>query len=107
MEVVAKQAFRMFLGVYADVTNWDDQMQSCSLILKDNPLSDFVVLPPLLRNELWYSNVLTGIIRGALEMINLKVRATFQRDTLRGDPEIEIRVELLEVMTDRYEDDDE
>ena len=40
-------------------------------------------------------------------MINLKVRATFVRDTLRGDAEIEISVELLEVMTDRYEDDDE
>ena len=40
-------------------------------------------------------------------MINLKVRATFVRDTLRGDNEIEIRVELLEVLTDRYDDDDE
>ena len=75
MEVVAKQAFKMFLGVYADVTNWDQQGQKCSLILRDNPLSDFVVLPANIRNELWYSNVLTGIIRGALEMINLKVRA--------------------------------
>ena len=67
----------MFLGVYADVVNWDSQGQTCSLILRDNPLSDFVVLPPQIRNELWYSNVLVGIIRGALEMINLKVRATF------------------------------
>ena len=77
------------------------------MILRDNPLSDFVVLPPQIRNELWYSNVLTGIVRGALEMINLKVRATFVRDTLRGDSEIEIHVELLEVMTDKYEDDDD
>ena len=77
MEVIAKQAFKMFLGVYADVVNWDSQGQTCSLILRDNPLSDFVVLPPQIRNELWYSNVLVGIIRGALEMINLKVRATF------------------------------
>ena len=23
MEVLAKQAFKMFLGVYADVANWD------------------------------------------------------------------------------------
>ena len=40
-------------------------------------------------------------------MINLKVRATFVRDTLRGDNEIEIQVELIEVMTDRYDDDDD
>ena len=47
MEVLAKQAFKMFLGVYADV-HWDQngQGQTCSLILRDNPLSDFVVLPP-------------------------------------------------------------
>ena len=75
--------------------------------MKDNPLNDFVVLPGNIRNELWYSNVLTGIIRGALEMINLKVRCTFVRDTLRGDSEIEISVQLLEVLTDRYEDDDD
>ena len=107
MDVIAKQAFRMFLGVYANVENWDQQNQACNLILKDNPLSDFVVLPPQLRNDLWYSNVLTGIIRGALEMINLKVKATFVRDILRGDSDIVIRVELLEVLNDRYEDEDD
>ena len=94
MNVLAKQAFRMFLGVYADVTNWDSQYQSCSLILKDNPLCDFVVLPSQLRQDLWYSNVLVGIIRGALEMINLKTKCYFIKDTLRGDQECEIRVEL-------------
>ena len=40
-------------------------------------------------------------------MINLKVKATFVHDTLRGDTDIVIRVELLEVMTDRYEDEDD
>ena len=40
-------------------------------------------------------------------MINLKVRATFVKDTLRGYNEIEISVELLEIMTDKYEDDDD
>ena len=85
MEVLAKKAFKMFLGVYAEVADWDSEGKTCSLILNENPLNDFVVLPPNIKNELWYSNVLTGIIRGALEMINLKVRATFEKDTLRGD----------------------
>ena len=66
-----------------------------------------MVLPNNLKNELWYSNVLTGIIKGALEMINLKVQTYFVRDILRGDSEIEIRVELLEVMNDKYEDDED
>ena len=70
-------------------------------------MSDFVILPNNLKNDLWYSNVLTGIIRGALEMINLKVKAYFVRDILRGDSEIEIRVELLEVLNDKYEDDED
>ena len=105
MNVVAKQAFRMFLGVFADVTNWDAQQQCCSLVLKDNPLSDFVVLPAQLRQDLWYSNVIVGVIRGALEMINLKTKVYFLKDTLRGDEQCEIRVELQEVLTDKYEDD--
>ena len=75
--------------------------------MRENPLSDFVVLPNNLKNELWYSNVIAGIIRGALEMINLKVKVYFVKDTLRGDGEIEIRVELLEVLTDKYEDDED
>ena len=97
----------MFLGAHADVTSWDQQSQCCSLVMRENPLSDFVVLPNNLKNDLWYSNVLTGIVRGALEMINLKVKAYFVKDILRGDNEIEIRVELLEVLNDKYEDDED
>ena len=97
----------MFLGVFAEISHWDDKYTQCSLTLKENPLSDYVVLPSNLKNELWYSNVLTGIIKGALEMINLKVKVYFVKDILRGDNEIEIRVELQEVLTDQYEDDDD
>lgn len=75
--------------------------------MRENPLSDFVVLPTHLKDKLWYSNVLTGIIKGALEMINLKVKASFVKDTLRGDSEVEIRIELQEVLTDKYEDDED
>ena len=50
--------------------------------------------------------MLVGVIRGALEMINLKTKAYFVKDTLRGDPECEIRVELQDVMTDKYEESD-
>jgi len=100
MEVIAKMAFRMFLGFYADVSNWDNSGLSCSLILKENPMADFVVLPSKLSNKLWYTNILCGIIRGALEMINVKVKAYFIKDILRGDLETEIRVELIEIVKD-------
>lgn len=106
MSVLGRQAFKMFLGITAEVVGWDESEKACSLVMRDNPLNDFVVLPTNLRNELWYSNVLVGMIRGSLEMLNLKVRATFVKDILRGDNEIEIRVELLDVLTDKYIDDD-
>ena len=49
--------------------------------------------------------MIAGIIRGALEMINLKVKVYFVKDQLRGDEDTVLRVELLEVMSDKYEDD--
>lgn len=39
-------------------------------ILEDNPLADFVELPPQL-GALKYSNLLCGVIRGALEMVSV------------------------------------
>ena len=59
VEVIAKEAFKMFLGVTCDVqtvtqTNpshdhqgvGGDTQAAFSIILRENPLSDFVVLPP-------------------------------------------------------------
>lgn len=44
--------------------------QEVSLIFTENPLAEFVELPPeALRGGLWYSNVLAGVLRGSLEMV--------------------------------------
>jgi hypothetical protein len=44
---------------------------SFSLVFDENPLSDFVELPDeALENGLWFSNVLCGVLRGSLEMVN-------------------------------------
>ena len=95
----------MFLGVQAEVTNFDTEGKAFSLILNENPLADFVILP-LQYQKLWYSNVICGIIRGALEMVNMKVNAYFKKDVLRGHDSNEIRVELKEIVQDKYEDDE-
>ena len=42
---MAKQAFKMFMGVTCDIANFDADGKAFSLILNENPLSDFVVLP--------------------------------------------------------------
>jgi hypothetical protein len=44
-------------------------------VFEENPLADFVELPDdgRAQEELWYSNVLCGVVRGALEMVSLSV----------------------------------
>lgn len=51
------------------VANWNQTGDEFSLILDQNPLTDFVELPEDHPNLL-YSNILCGVIRGALEMVS-------------------------------------
>jgi hypothetical protein len=111
-ETVAKVGFKMFLGIQAEVGGFSQDQRSFSIYIQDNPLSTFVELPPGdeqsggddLR-KLKYSNVYCGVIRGALEQVNLKVECNIVRDTLKGDEVNEIRVELKEVLADGAGDD--
>ena len=116
-EVVAKVGFRMFLGIQAEVGGFSQDQKSFSIYLQENPLSTFVELPAAdegggggmsggddLR-KLKYSNLYCGVIRGALEQVNLKVECSILRDTLKGDELNEIRVELKEVLSDGAGDD--
>ncbi len=104
-EVVAKVGFRMFLGMNAEVGNVTDR--AFSIFLSENPLSIFVELPVTEENgngpdwsQLKYSNIYCGVIRGALEQVNMKVECDFVRDVLKGHDATEIRVELKEVLAD-------
>eukprot|EP00551_Chaetoceros_affinis_P002055 CAMPEP_0203661282 /NCGR_PEP_ID=MMETSP0088-20131115/59527_1 /ASSEMBLY_ACC=CAM_ASM_001087 /TAXON_ID=426623 /ORGANISM="Chaetoceros affinis, Strain CCMP159" /LENGTH=238 /DNA_ID=CAMNT_0050523945 /DNA_START=124 /DNA_END=840 /DNA_ORIENTATION=+ len=104
-EVVAKIGFRCFLGMTCDVTNVTEN--SFSLFLYENPLSIFVELPEsgggglndddggvddfgaaaggsggikrLEWSKLKYSNIYCGVIRGALEQVNMKVSCGIKR----------------------------
>ncbi len=60
----------MFLGITATATDWDSDKKEFSLILEDNPLTEFVELPEQ-YSKLWYSNILCGVIRGSLEMVQV------------------------------------
>ena len=91
-EVICKIAFKMFLNISADVTNWEADDAAFTFSFGENPLSDFVELPAHLQ-ELKYCNVLCGVIRGALEMVQVQVDVTFVKDILCGDARNEIRVE--------------
>ena len=63
----------MFLGVSAAIDAWNADFTACTLRLPDNPLSDFVELPPSM-SDLRYSNIITGVLRGAMEMVRCAVR---------------------------------
>nr|VDD30126.1 unnamed protein product [Brassica oleracea] len=100
-EMIAKVGFKMFLGVTASVSSWDADGTCCSIILEDNPLVDFVELPDTCQG-LYYCNILSGVIRGALEMVSMKTEVTWTRDALRGDDAYELQVKLLKQVAEEY-----
>ena len=71
-----QNGFKTFLGVVPAVANWNAKQDEFSLILDNNPLCDFVELPEDHPNLL-YSNIVCGVIRGALEMVYLIVCTNF------------------------------
>ena len=69
----------MFLNITPAIANWTGDNMQFSLIFDENPLADFVELPDdgRAQDELWYSNILCGILRGALEMVSLPGRLCY------------------------------
>ncbi|XP_071503903.1 trafficking protein particle complex subunit 3-like [Diadema setosum] len=98
-DIIAKSGFRMFLGVTPSISNWSAAGDEFSLLMDTNPLTDFVELPED-HSNLNYSNVLCGVIRGALETVQMDVSVRFVQDTLKGDNQTEIRVKFIKRLED-------
>lgn len=89
-----QHAFQLYLNVTPSIDNWSQVNDEFSVILYNNPLTEFVELPDSLQN-MNYLNILPGIIRGALEMVSIPVKAYIKSDHLKGDNETEIRIQAI------------
>uniref|UniRef100_A0A4W3GYI1 Trafficking protein particle complex subunit n=1 Tax=Callorhinchus milii TaxID=7868 RepID=A0A4W3GYI1_CALMI len=94
VQVIAKVAFKMYLGVTPSVSFWNFIGDECSLFLETNPLVGSVEMP-VKHTSLFYSNLICGILRGALEMVCLEVDVWFAQDSLKGDKVTEIRIKFI------------
>lgn len=74
----------MFLGVRGKVQDYQQKegITSFLLVFSENPLNDFVQLPKEYE-ELHYSNLICGVIRGALNQIQIEAVCTFEQDGLK------------------------
>ncbi|XP_055378753.1 trafficking protein particle complex subunit 3-like isoform X2 [Condylostylus longicornis] len=94
-----QNAFRIYLNVQPTISNWSAASDEFSLIFDTNPLTEFVELPSELNN-LRYSAIICGCIRGALEMVQIEVQCWFVQDQLKGDNVTEIRVKFIRRIED-------
>lgn len=103
-DMITKVAFKMFLNITPSIENFSQDGKSFSIVLNENPLAEFVELPltldPKVQKELWYSQLYCGVLRGALQMIQLDTDVYFIQDTLRGDEKTEIRLKLIKILKD-------
>jgi trafficking protein particle complex subunit 3 len=114
----------MYLNIQPTISNWGASSDEFSLTFDNNPLSEFVELPPDM-SALRYSGIMCGAVRGALEMVQLEVQCWFVqvrneylripvldyaiyifffrvqiKDQLKGDGVTELRVKFIRRLED-------
>jgi len=100
---LVRTALRMFLGITVDVPQKSDT--AYTIQFASNPLDVFVELPDNFASDLEYSQLLAGMVRGMLEMLQFEVSSKITNSVLRGGDTNEIRVELKQVLQDAAGED--
>ena len=114
ISIITNNALRFYLNVGAkyELVKTDsnmidnNQQYEYRIFFSENPLNDYVELPDKFKG-LWYSNMICGVIRGALEAINIKVECKYNKDTLKGNDLNEIRVKLIEIIEEKLQEEEQ
>lgn len=110
-EVIGRVAFKQYLNVTPSIQyrNRGEFVLAWPLSEADGLGSELVELPELVaRGGLHYQQIICGLIRGALEMINFQVECTIINDPLLATPSssaatnqnVEILVKLVKIIDD-------
>lgn len=96
--LVAQIGFKFYWNLVPQIANWNADLTECVLVFPagDNPLEEFVDLPDDLVGRLHYSQVLCGVVRGALQCVNIKTTCEIDSDRLWGDSATGVRIRLVE-----------
>ena len=114
ISIITNNALSFYLGVGAkkELVKTDNNMIDTNqqyeyrIYFNDNPLNDYVELPDKFKG-LWYSNMICGVIRGALEAINIKVECKYTKDTLKGNDKNEITIKLIEIIEEKLQEEEQ
>ena len=114
ISIITNNALSFYLGVGAkkELVKTDNNMIDTNqqyeyrIYFNDNPLNDYVELPDKFKG-LWYSNMICGVIRGALEAINIKVECKYTKDTLKNNDTNEIRIKLIEIIEEKLQEEEQ
>lgn len=104
LDNLSSKGFKLYLGVECIVVEVNEK--EFNLVFSENPLNDYVQLPSNFVN-LWYSNLIPGLIVGGMEMLNIKAECFFIKDMIKGNDCNEVKVKLIEIIEERCKDDDE
>eukprot|EP01147_Barroeca_monosierra_P001133 gene1133-4353_t len=96
---LARDGFRMFLGITTSLENWSSNERECTLVIDDNPLTTFTELPEE-HSNLCYCNIYCGAVRGALELLQYRTTVCMITDVLKGDKNTQLKITLKEVLED-------
>lgn len=92
----------MFLNSTPTISNWSQDGTEFSVLFDDSIFGDNIEIPDkLAQGGLQYYSLLVGVIKGALEMIQIKVDCSVVRcPFLNGGGPLEVRIKFVKLIED-------